>query len=105
MLAGFYAQDKEITLEKASEILLAIKEFFDEKEVYFHNIDFVLEEPYIDGNRNFDGETLDIQNFLYEDIYEEGMLERVTKANEETMAYFAAEDEKMAEIEAQGIDT
>lgn len=83
----FYAQDNEITLEKASEILIGIKNIFDEKEVYFNEINFALEEIYVDGSPNFEGESLYIYNFLYDDIYEEGMLERVTKANEEANAF------------------
>ncbi|MFI3250881.1 MAG: hypothetical protein R3Y07_07960 [Eubacteriales bacterium] len=100
----YYAQVEEITLEKMCEVLLGIKGIFDEKEVYFCRISLCLEKPYIDGYKNFEGETLRIENFLSEDIYEEGLLERVTKAKEEYDVY-VEEEEKMADVEGEMLDS
>lgn len=83
----FYTKSEDVTLEKASEILLGIREIFDEKEVYFYQINFILENLLPDEDKSFERSSIYIYNFLYDDIYKEGMLERVTKANEEANAY------------------
>lgn len=100
-----YVESEEITLEKASEILLNLREIFDEKEVYFYEIDFVLEKTRIDGDKNFDFEPIYINNFLYSDIYEADMLQRVTEVNTKTMINFVKADEEKATYIPQSIDT
>lgn len=87
-----YIQDDTVTLERAAEIMLHIKQIMDDSGVPFYAMDFHLDLP-----KNEDGTTkndagIDILNFLHSDIYDENMLERVTKANEETIAYFAKMD-------------
>lgn len=101
----FTAQDEEVTLEKVSEIMLGLKEIFDREQVYFHEIDFILEKTWVDGKKNFDEPEIRIDEFLYSDIYSAGMLDRVTKANKETIAYYETQDEKMANHIPENIDT
>ncbi len=71
-------------MKKASEVLLHLKEIFDKEEIPFYAIDFVLEKPRKDyGTPNESMEEIRVNDFLYSDIYEAGLEERLTKAVEE----------------------
>lgn len=87
-----YIEDDNVTLERAAEIMLHIKRIMDASGVPFYAMDFHLDLPKNDDGAKQYSAGIDILNFLYNDIYEENMLERVTKANEETIAYFAKMD-------------
>ena len=93
-----YVYDEEVSVEKAAEILLEVKHFMDAGGVSFHVIDLVLEYPKpVDDSPRKEGRVETIE-FLYEDIYEEGMVERVAVANEAAIAHHAkadAENEKI----------
>ena len=91
----FYAQNEEITLEKASEILLNIKNILSEKNIYFYAIDFTLEKPRDkDGTANPDDTSINIKEFLYKDIYKEGLEKRLEKSQENTEKYYEKLDEE-----------
>ena len=93
-----YVYDEDVSVEKAAEILLEVKHFMDAGGVSFHVIDLVLEYPKpVDDSPRKEGRVETIE-FLYEDIYEEGMVERVAVANEAAIAHHAkadAENEKI----------
>ena len=93
-----YVYDEDVSVEKAAEILLEVKHLMDAGGVSFHVIDLVLEYPKpVDDSPRKEGRVETIE-FLYEDIYEEGMVERVDAANEAAIAYHAkmdAENEKI----------
>jgi hypothetical protein len=79
-----YIESEEVTMKKASEVLLHLKEIFDKEEIPFYAIDFVLEKPRKDdGTPNESMEEIRVNDFLYSDIYEAGLEERLTKAVEE----------------------
>ena len=79
-LIVIYFYDEEVTEERAAEILLEFKELMDDGGVPFYAIDMVLEYPRTeDGNTRPDAR-VEIDGFLYEDIYEEGLAERVRAA-------------------------
>lgn len=87
-----YINEDVVTFERAAEIMLDIRRIMDEAGVGFYAMDFVLEYPRNeDGTRNSENR-IDINGFLYEDIYEEGMVERVKAANEATKEYYAEMD-------------
>ena len=91
----FYAQDEEISFKKASEILLTLKEFLDKADVPFYAIDFVLEKPRNeDETPNEDRTTINTANFLYSDIYEEGLDERLEQEHNALMNYYKEQDAK-----------
>ena len=97
-----YIDDKTVTEEKLAEILLTIKTNFDNSGVTFYAIDCVLEEPKTemeaDGTPK-ESPRVEVMDFLYSDIYEEGLVERVREANQETIEYYAEQDKlKEAEI-------
>jgi len=94
-----YVYDEDVSVEKASEILLEVKHMMDVAGVSFHVIDLVLEYPKpVDDSPRKEGRVETIE-FLYHDIYEDGMVERVDAANEAAIAYHAKRDaEKEKEI-------
>ena len=94
-----YIDDDTVSYERLAEILLDIRKIFDDSGVKFYVIDCVLEYPKLeDGKRR--EERVEVMNFLYADIYEEGMVERVKASDEAAKAYYAEQDaEKLKEIE------
>ena len=92
----FYAQDKEISFAKASELLMSIKNSLDEANIPFYAIDFILEKPRTsEGIANEDDTSIHTANFLYRDIYEDGLAERIEKAHDVLMEYYAEQDAKL----------
>lgn len=84
--------EEELNIELAAEMLLQTKRCFDEAGVPFYAIEFVLEHPMDEtlGKRP-EGE-IRIRRFRSADIYESGLQERLAKAHEETLAYYARLD-------------
>ena len=97
-----YIYNNDVTEEKLAEILLNIKTVFDKSGVTFYAIDCVLEkskpEASAEGGVPKDPPRIEVMNFLYSDIYEDGLVERVKKANQETIEY-DREQEKIKEAE------
>ena len=93
-----YACDEEVTHERLAELLLDVKNKFDNSGVTFKAVDFVLEPPKEEGQPLMSDEQIKIRNFYYSDIYEDGLVERVKKANQETIEY-DKEQEKIKEAE------
>lgn len=96
-----YVEDEEVTVERAAEVLLELKDLFDRKNVPFVSIDFVLEYPRKPEGGNTKEGRVNVEGFLYSDIFEEGLVERVRIADEELNAYYAEQDAKREEWEAQ----
>lgn len=94
-----YIYDEDVSVEKAAEILLEVKHLMNAGGVSFHVIDLVLEYPKpVDDSPRKEGR-VETMEFLYEDIYEEGLVERVDAANEAAIAHHAKVD---AESEKKG---
>ena len=92
-----YIEDNTVTVERLSKILLDIKTIFDNAGVKFYMIDCVLEYPKLEGGKRRE-ERVEVMNFLYTDIYEDGMVERVKSSDEAAGAYYDEQDaEKMKE--------
>lgn len=90
-----YVDDETVTVQRAAEIMLEIKRLMDEGGVPFYAIDFVLQypKPLESGVQRPDG-CVQTMNFLYADIYEDGMTERVKAANNAVNEYYAALDKE-----------
>lgn len=73
-----YLHDEQISVERAADLLLELKEYLDEKGLPFHGIHFTLCQPLNDQGQNT-GDQLQLVDFLYEDIYEEGLTERIAE--------------------------
>ena len=93
-----YVEDEVVTVERAAEVLLELKEVFDRRNVPFYAIDFVLEYPRKEEGGNVKEGRVNVEGLLYSDIYEEGLVERVRIADEALNAYYAEEDEKNQEL-------
>lgn len=95
-----YIYDNEVTVEKMAEILIDIKSIINSAGVEFYAIDCVLEKPKSSDGTHSD-DRVEVDNFLCEDIYEDGMVDRVIEANRKAAEYHARQDEiKQQEIEA-----
>ena len=93
-----YADHEDVSIEKACEILLTVKEKLDAKNIGFYYIDFVLQKPRDkDGMPNQDETRINIDYFKWDDIYTEGLEERVQTAHDKLTAYYESEDLKMQE--------
>lgn len=83
--------DDEVTVERAAEVLLELKAYLDEQGLPFHAIDFTLCAP-----RNEDGQkvgpSIRVIEFLYSDIYEEGLIDRVQESWNITQEHYAIQD-------------
>jgi hypothetical protein len=94
-----YIDDENVTAERMAEILVGIRECFDNAGIGFYAIDCVLEYP-----QNTDGYyeygMVEVIDFRYADIYEDGLVERVKAANDAANAYYSGMDaEKMSSVE------
>ena len=84
-----YANHEDVSVEKACEILLTVKEKLDKNNIGFYYIDFVLQKPrQEDGMPNQDETRINIDYFKWDDIYEEGLEERVQAAHDKLAAYY-----------------
>lgn len=80
-----YVDDQELTFENAAKILLDIKNQFDEANIPFRAVDLSMRT---------DGERINFDHFPYEDIYEEGLADRIKVAHDALEAYYAEQDGK-----------
>lgn len=87
-----YVDDETVNAQRAGEIMRDIRCLMEEGGVPFYAMDFVLQYPGTgeDGVRR-EG-NVEADNFLCSDIYEEGMTERVEKADAKTKAYYESID-------------
>lgn len=88
-----YVESDTVTIEKAAEIMLSIKTMFDDAGVPFVAMDFTLQYPLPEEGMRPDGE-VSVDGFLYDAIYEDGMIERVAEADQALKAYYAEQDAK-----------
>lgn len=91
----YYSQDEDVTIEEAAKQLLTIKQILDDKDIPFYAIDFTLEKPRTKDGPNKDQTTINVANFLYSDIHEYGLEERIETAHTELTNYYEQEDAKM----------
>ena len=95
-----YIDDDTVSYERLAEILLDIRRIFDDSGVKFYVIDCVLEYPKNEDSSKKQEGRVEVREFLYADIYEDGMVERVKASDEAAKAYYAEQDaEKFKEIE------
>ena len=88
-----YVDSEELTYEIAAEMLLTIRGLFDEANIPFRTIDFTLQHPKPEEGIR-DDEFIGTGEFPYEEIYAEGMADRIKAADEALKAYYAEQDAK-----------
>lgn len=85
-----YAESDEVTIEKAAECIMTIKEQMEQNNIPFYSLDFVLLEA-VEQEKLIERESIRVENFLSSWIYEEGLLERVETMVEQTRQYYEQE--------------
>lgn len=88
-----YVDSDTVTLEEAARIMLFIRTEFDKANIPFVAIDFMLQYPLPEDGPRPD-EHVWVENFLYEDIYDEGLEDRIAEADADLKAYYAEQDVK-----------
>ena len=88
-----YVESDAVTVEKAAEIMQDVRAIFDDAGVPFAAMDFTFQYLLPEEGLRPDGE-VSVAGFLYDEIYEEGMIERVAEADRALKAYYAEQDAK-----------
>ena len=88
----------DLSAQNMAKILLDVKELFDKAGVPFYSIDCEIRE-HIDENEegNSRYKSVQAEYFLYSDIYEEGMEQRVAENIAKTEAKYAELDKELKE--------
>lgn len=89
----FYYDETDLTAEKSAERLLQAKEILDRNNIKFFAIDFIAQEPKTETNAG-NRKEFAVREFLYSDIYEEGLAERLQEAADDLQSYYSKEDAK-----------
>lgn len=87
-----YVDNDLISVEETARIMLDFRARFDAEGIPFYAMDFVLRHPRTEDEKS-DDEEITINDFLYQDIYEEGLTDRIEIAIEDTAAYYAMLDQ------------
>ena len=94
-----YVESDIVSIEKAAEIILDIKSYFDEANIPFVAMDFTLQHIKSEDDTRIDDEEIHVKDFLYKDIYSENMNDRVLDAHNALTKYYEELDkEKLEEI-------
>lgn len=88
-----YVESDTVSIEKTAEMMLDIKSYFDEANIPFVAMDFTLQYMKSEDGTRPD-EEIHVKNFHYEDIYVEGMNDRVLEAHNALTEYYNKLDEE-----------
>ena len=88
-----WVESDTVSTELAAEIILRIRNEFDNANIPFRAIDLHLRHPMTEEGKREEG-SIWIQDFRYEDIYEEDLADRIQAAHDALEAYFAEQDAK-----------
>ena len=88
----FYMQHEDVSFETAARGMLRLKEILDQEGIAFFAMDFVLRLPREEGEPGNGGPVIHVEDFLYSEIVEEGMVQRVRAAHEALDAFYAELD-------------
>ncbi len=86
-----YVDSDTVTVQAAAEIVLAVRTLFDQAGVPFRTLDFTLRHPLPQDGPRPEG-SVAIDGFAYEDIYADGLAQRIAQADRELKEYYAALD-------------
>lgn len=90
-LLNIYVESETVSFEMAAQILLTVREKFDRVGVPFRAIYMTLKQPQPEDTTQT-VELIRISDFLYEDIYAEGLEARIEAADAALKAYYAELD-------------
>lgn len=75
---NIYAEEKEVTAVNAAQMLLKIHKYLESKGITYYDVYFVLQYPKPDEDTPRPEGQVTIENFRASDIYEDGLVERIT---------------------------
>ncbi len=84
----FYMQHEDVSFETAARGMLRLKEILDGEGIPFFAMDFVVRLPREEGQPGSGGPSIHVEDFLYSEIYEDGMVQRVQAAHEALDAFY-----------------
>ena len=87
-----YVYNDVVTAEKLAEILIDIKALMDKGNVAFRAVNCVLEYTRAEDGSQIKSDRLEVRRFLYDDIYEDGLVERVKAADAAAREYYEKQD-------------
>lgn len=87
-----YIDSETVSVEQAAAMMIQIRQQFDQANVPFTAMDFTLQHPLPKEGGGRSDETVSVSHFLREEIYPEGMTDRVAQADRELKAYYAELD-------------
>jgi hypothetical protein len=90
--------DEEVTVERAADVLLELKSLLDEQGLPFHAIDFTLSAPRNENGQKV-GPSIRLIEFLYSDIHEDGLADRIQENWNITQEHYAIQDGLIKEAE------
>ena len=90
--------DEEVTVERAADVLLELKSLLDEQGLPFHAIDFTLSAPRNENGQKV-GPSIRLIEFLYSDIHEDGLADRIQENWNITQEHYAIQDGLKKEVE------
>ena len=97
-----YVDNEVISVEETARIMLDFRSMFDKVDIPFYAMDFVLCEPR-NGEGQLTGAQINLYDFLYSDIYEDGLINRVQEHWDLAQEHHAIQDGLKKEMEI--IDT
>ena len=89
-----YVDSDTVTAEKAAEVMLTVKDIFDAEGVSFAAMDFTLQYPKPEEGVRPEG-YIGVEDFLYDEITEENLAERVAEADRELKEKYEETDKEM----------
>lgn len=73
-----YLHDETVSIPRAAELLLAVTEYLDARSIPFRGICLTLCAPLNAAGQNV-GQQITFSDFLHENIYEDGLIDRLTE--------------------------
>ena len=92
-LLTIYIYDDQVSSQRLAAILLDLKSIFDRSGVGFSKINCVLEYPRSEDGEGKEGR-VEVMEFDYDDIYAEGLEDRVAASDRAANDYYAEQDAK-----------
>lgn len=95
-----YIHDEEVSVNRLAELLLETKDYLDDNHIPFYAINFNLCAPRNEAGQMV-GDEISVYDFLYSDIYEDGLVERVQENWDAVREHHAIQDAETAKLVAE----
>lgn len=95
-----YHDPADIDAEHMAAVLLDVKSRFDDAGAPFYAVDLVLQPFQTEEGPPAQNVQMEVLSFLYRDIYEDGLVDRVRAADQAARAYRAEQDANRKDLQA-----